>query len=74
VVAGDIRRGRPPAGVVVGVAEPKLAASVPSDFSSDDQLPLPGAVPTGTDELTFTVHMSEGSGPTSPVTLPAQPR
>lgn len=35
-------------------------------------LPLPAAVPAGARELTFTVQMATGAGPTSPVTLPVQ--
>jgi hypothetical protein len=35
-------------------------------------LPLPAAVPTGAQEMTFTAHLTTGAGPTSPVTLPVQ--
>jgi hypothetical protein len=35
-------------------------------------LPLPATVPPGAHELTFTVHMTTGAGPQSPVTLPVQ--
>ena len=35
-------------------------------------LPLPATVPAGARELTFTVRMATGAGPTSPVTLPVQ--
>ena len=35
-------------------------------------LPLPAAVPAGASELTFTVDLTKGAGPTSPVTLPVQ--
>ena len=59
----------------VAAGDTKLG-SIPFEVAEESSttLPLPAAVPAGTDELTFTVHMSEGAGPTSPVTLPTQPR
>ena len=39
---------------------------------STTTLPLPTALPAGASEVTFTVHLRTGAGPTSPVTLPVQ--
>jgi hypothetical protein len=39
---------------------------------STSTLPLPATLHTGTGDVTFTVHMTTGAGPTSPVTLPVQ--
>ncbi|GAW51876.1 MULTISPECIES: hypothetical protein [unclassified Nocardioides] len=62
------------AGTVVAVAGGQELGSMPIDLAEEATatLPLPTAVPPGATEVTFTVHLTTGAGPTSPVTLPVQ--
>ena len=62
------------AGRVVVSAGPERLGTMPIDLAEETTatLPLPTAVPSGTAEVTFAVHMTTGVGPSSPVTLPVQ--
>ena len=59
--------------IAVAAGDQKLGTiPVHQAEESTATLPLPAAVPAGARELTFTVRMATGAGPTSPVTLPVQ--
>ena len=59
--------------IAVSAGDAKLG-TIPFELAeeSTQTLPLPGPVPDGADEVTFTVQMTGGVGPPKPVTLPVQ--
>jgi hypothetical protein len=63
-------------GAITVTAGDRKLGTMPLDLAEESTatVPLPAAVPSRTGDLTFTVHMTVGSGPTSPVTLPVQGR
>jgi hypothetical protein len=59
--------------IVVTAGHERLGAiQVHQAEESTATVPLPAAVPPGAQELTFTVRLTTGAGPSSPVTLPVQ--
>lgn len=63
-------------GTVTAVAGDTRLGSVPFDLTEEStaKLTLPQPVPAGAKDVEFTVHMTTGVGPTSPVTLALQQR
>jgi hypothetical protein len=62
------------AGTITATADHTKLGTMPFDLAEESTatLPLPAAVPAGVQDITFTVHMTTGAGPTSSVTLPVQ--
>jgi len=62
------------AGTIAVLAGHQKLGTIPVHQAEESTatLPLPAAVPAGARDLTFTVQMTMGAGPTSPVTLPVQ--
>jgi hypothetical protein len=62
------------AGTIAVTAGRRTLGTIPvhRPEESTATLPLPAAVPPGTKEITFTVQMTTGAGPSSPVTLPVR--
>jgi hypothetical protein len=62
------------AGSIAASAGKRSLGTMPVDIKEESTatLALPKPLPAGTDEVTFTVTLTMGVGPTSPVTLPVQ--
>ena len=62
------------AGTIVATAGHKQLGTMPLDLAEESTatLPLPAPVPSGAAEITFTVHMTTGVGPTGPATIAVQ--
>jgi hypothetical protein len=64
------------AGTISVAADGTRIGTMPLDLTEESTatLPLPTALPAGTSEVDFAVHLTTGVGPTGPVTLPVQGR